>query len=226
MKIFAPVLVLSLTTFALTTAAQAQSFTVKKVKGKQAIVQMTSGSFSEGQTVSVGGGEASSSYSSGGSAGSRNKFIGLEGRFTSTKVTVNNQSSTTTGIGLLATYGWNKLTMEYGVIGGVTINSGGGSNSTDLEVGGVFDYNFTENRPGNDGILFVGANATFGSNSGGATSTTTIKIYPHVGYKMFALGNATAIRFHLGMQLLQTSGGGASGSDTQPLGGVGLQTYF
>lgn len=215
MKLFIPVVILTLAS----SVASAQSFNVKKVKGKQAIIQMTSGSFSEGQNVTVGGGEAS--YSSGGS-GSRNKFLGLAGRFTSSKV----GTETVTGIGLDVTYGWNKQTLEYGVIGGVTINSGGGSNTTALRVGGVFDYNFSENRPGNDGILFASVQATYGTTSGGATNTTAIEIYPHIGYKMFALGNATAIRFHVGMNIAQTSAGGASTSDSQPGAGLGLQTYF
>lgn len=220
MKLYIPVVILTLASG----VAHAQSFTVKKVKGKQAIVQMTSGSFTEGQSVTVGGSEASSSSSmGGGGSGSRGKFIGLEGGFTSSKVT----NGTATTISTNVIYGWNKSSMEYGVIGGLTLVSGGGANLTTIIVGGRFDYNFGENRPGNDGIMYAGIDATYGMTSGGAANTNTINLFPNVGYKMFALGNSTAIRFAVGMNIAQNSGGaGGSTSDTQPGASFGLSTYF
>lgn len=224
-KFFIPLVALALTS----PLAQAQTFNVKKIKGKQAIIQMTSGTFTEGQSVTVGGGEAMTSSSlsdSGGSSGSRDNYLGLEAGFTSVKSTNTATppvTSTITSIDLTVKYGWNKGTMEYGVLGGFASTSGGVSTST-FSVGGNFDYNFSENRPGVDGVMFVGIEASYGSTSPG--SVTNITLYPSVGYKWFALGNATAIRFDAGMQMVQSSVSGKSTTDTQPAVGGGLAVYF
>lgn len=217
-KFFIPLVALALTS----PLAQAQTFNVKKMKGKQAIIQMTSGTFTEGQSVTVGGGEAMTSSSlsdSGGSSGSRDNYLGLDFGFTSTKV----GTVTATALALAIKYGWNKGSMEYGVLGGFASTSGGVSTST-FSVGGNFDYNFSENRPGVDGVMFVGIEASYGSTSPG--SVTNITLYPSVGYKWFALGNATAIRFDAGMQMVQSSVSGKSTTDTQPAVGGGLAVYF
>jgi hypothetical protein len=215
-KFFIPLVALALTS----PLAQAQTFNVKKIKGKQAIIQMTSGTFTEGQSVTVGGGEAmTSTLDSGGSSGSRDNYLGLDFGFTSAKV----GTVTQTALALEIKYGWNKGTMEYGVLGGFASTSGGVSTST-FSVGGNFDYNFSENRPGVDGVMFVGIEASYGSTSPG--SVTNITLYPSVGYKWFALGNATAIRFDAGMRMVQSSVSGKSTTDTQPAVGGGLAVYF
>lgn len=218
MKFMTPFVVLALAT----PVAFGQTFNVKKVKGKQAIIQMTSGSFSEGQSVTVGGGESSGSMSMGGGAGSRNNYLGFDFGFNMVK----SGNATENVIDLTVKYGWNKQTIEYGVLGSLSLRSGGASNTSNFGVGGNFDYNFTENRPGVGGIFFVGIEGTFGSNSVGGVSSSAMTIFPSAGYKWFVLGNATALRFDAGMKMAQTSNNGVSTTDTQPAVTGGLQVYF
>jgi len=218
MKFFIPMMVVVLASPLL----QAQTFNVKRVKGKQAIIQLTSGTFSEGQSVTVGGGgDSSMSMSSGsGSTGPRNNFLGFDMGFSTAKA----GTVTLTSLNLNVKYGWNSGSIEYGVLGAFGSTSGGTESISSFGVGGMFDYNFSENRVGNDGIFLVGVQATYGTRNPG--SATNITIFPAVGYKWFILGTPTCLRFDAGMQIVQTSVGGVSTSDTQPNIVGGLQTYF
>lgn len=205
--------------------ANAQTFTVKKVKGKQAIVQLTNGTFTEGQSVTVGSdsvaGGASAVTPGGGSTTPRDHFVGLSGGYSSVK-------SGTVTISTLAVdvlYGWNPGSIEYGVLGSFGSVSGGSTSTSSFGIGGKFDYNFTENKTA-DGIFGVGAQATYGTTSGGSSNATVITISPMASYKWFILGTPTAIRFDGGMDIVQTSVSGVSTSSSNPKIQFGLFTYF
>lgn len=201
----------------------AQTFTVKRIKGKQAIIQLTSGTFYEGQSVSVDGDSSTGAGVGSGSAGTgpRNNFLGFSTGFSSFK----SGGATATSLSLNVTYGWNKGTIEYGGLGSISILSGVGSNSTTIGIGGLFDYNFKPNRVGQDGIFAVGVNGRYGTSSGG-TSSTVLQIFPAASYKWFILGTPTCLRFDAGLELTQAKTGSTNSSDTQPKVLGGLQTYF
>lgn len=204
--------------------AFAQTFTVRKVKGKQAIIVINNGSFYEGQTVTVDGGSSSFGEARPSSGGSRNNFIGLSGGINSAKSSASTSQVTT--IAASVTYGWNKRTYEYGFGGSFSTMSGSNSNSTAMGLGGQFDYNFTENRPGVDQIAAAGVSGNFTNTSGSSTGGfTAMTISPNVSYKWFALGTSTAIRVAGSIDITSTSGS-RSGTSTGFGINVGLHNYF
>lgn len=201
-------------------SAHGQSFHVKKVKGKQAIIQMTEGSFYEGQSVQVGESRTPANFGRGGGNASRNNFIGLQGAVYQT--TSNN--SNVTVFEAQALYGWNKVQYEYGILGGFGMSSGNTSTTT-FRVGGQFDYNFQENRPGVDSLWSVGLQGSYAMTSGNGNSSRMI-LYPAGAWRWFVLGNATALRFDFGYEINQASSGGTSTSSNGIKALAGLSIYF
>lgn len=123
--------------------ALSQTFQVKKVKGKTALIEVTSGQLKEGGRYLIQ--DLASSPSN--SEGHRNMLIGLEGSFLSlsslTSDTGGSGSQATT-TDLETTFGWNFNRFETGPLLSLT-SSSGSSQSSQFALGGFFDYNLQEN---------------------------------------------------------------------------------
>lgn len=202
-----------LATFLLTSPSWGASIKVKKVKGKSATVIFKDMTPEAGEVYQIAddGAEIES-----GSAGgqSRGRTLGLGGGFSS--------ASGVSAFGIGGRYGWNSGIYEYGAIfnflSGKTNISGGSLGSEGFTLGGFFDYNLTENRPGQDGIPAVTAQVVIGSTSG--KSSTTIQLGG--SYKWFALGTSTCLRADALLTSVSVDGVSDSLMGLQ----LGLQTYF
>lgn len=208
------------------TPALAQKLTVTKVKGNQAIVNVSGGKLEVGQSIDLSGDEEPDFSEGGSGGGSRAHVIGLSGSLRSAENDVNGNKITRTLVDFTGSFGWNKQTTEFGLIALLGMTDGNGVNTTKFGGGGFFDFNFTPNRPGNDMIFGLGIQATYASTSGSGVSSSTMAAVPSGFLKWYALGNSTAIRFDLGYSYAQTEGNGNKVTDSGFGLAVGFGVYF
>lgn len=147
----------------------AQSFRVKKTKGRQAIIELTSGSLENNHTYIIDSSKAGLSSQS-----QRKRVLGLEGSL----LGYSSLASSTDGAGssswetiaLQSYFGWNFQQFEVGPIVSFVSTSGGVKTSS-LGFGGFFDYNLQDNSPGRE--FLSGLLATFqliNQDAGGSKS--------------------------------------------------------
>ena len=163
--------------------AYAQSGTVRKVKGKSAIIRFDERpDFRKGERVSLGGG--SSSMSMGGA--SRNYSLALSFAYEQATVDVGFGDSDIDSLEMTPILMINKGRFEFG--GGLSYLStdSNGSEETQYTLMGLGEYNFVENKPG---VKFVPsiqgsigvANYESGSQSGNGLSYGIggrLKVFP------------------------------------------------
>lgn len=188
-------IILGFTLMTLGLNAHAQTLKVVKVKGKQAIVNIQSGSLSEGETVNVGDGGGMDIESGGGGTsgkGNRNYVIGGSFIFSNTKADTAGAEAVNT-LGLSAKFGWNFKRFEVGPILEFTSSKSGTTELTDTAFGGFAAYNFIENKSGVpmifsvDGVLTMGSSKISTGSSSSTTNMTSATVGPFV--KWFGLSN-------------------------------------
>ena len=162
-----------LATMATASFAFAQTGTVRKVKGKSAIIKFDkTPDFGKGDRISIGG-DSSSSMSRG--KASRNYSLSLSAGIESETETVNSVDTDTDSMSIATVFMFNKGIFEYG--GGFTYLTAdnGTSDTTEYSMVGVGEYNFVENKPGTMFVpsvqgMFGIANYESGSASGNGLS--------------------------------------------------------
>ncbi len=182
----------------------AASFTTKKVKGRQALIEYTGPLLENGQTYKIARGEESSGNNN------RGNFAILR------EISFSNLGTSTSGVSggrasrltLLLGYGWNYESIEYAPLFGLTtVDTGNGSNMT-FTLGGIFDYNFQHNVPEIKSILGIGTELTYkktnAANGGDSPSTTSAFVGGF--WKWFLFGTSTCLRMDLGYQYSKASG--------------------
>lgn len=191
---------------ALSPMAEAQSLLVKKVKGKQAIVQLQDGAtLKVGQTIPVGLDEFDE-MSAMPSKSSRARLMGVSASFFTGK---SDPGSNQTVLDVLFRYGWNGGKTEYGAIGILGMSDYGNGNTTSFGGGGFFDWNLNPNKAGNDMIYGGGVEASYKITNppSGGTSSNTITLYPSGFLKWWILGSSTALRGDIGYSYAQINSG-------------------
>lgn len=149
-------------------SALAEKVTVKKVKGKQAIIESQT-PLEEGQTYELVTDSSVSEdvdYKSG-VFKTRNNSLTLGTKLDFLKS--DNAQSTT--YSLQARYGWNFSTLEVGAVLDVTSSDQGAGATTTLMAGGYLDYNIIQNRDPKKVIWGPFVLVGFGSTSYPATAT-------------------------------------------------------
>lgn len=211
----------------LTNQAHAQSFTVKKVKGKQALIEMViPGSLTSGETYTVGNEDFSAALDDQPKtgAGNRKKTIGASASYSSTKY--DDSDYTVTSLFLAGRYGWNQGSYEFGPLANFYMtDSGTGSSSaksTSFGLGGFFDYNFTSNVNASQ-VYGAGASFTYDTDkTGEADSVSSNAIFAGGFGKFFMLGTPTALRIDAGIDYAKYESRARNGFVIM----AGLQTYF
>jgi hypothetical protein len=150
-----------------------QTFTVEKLKGQKALVEITSGQVEVGKTYPFQpGGKTASSQPEG-----RSKVLGLEGSFlgyASETSSTSGSSSNRSTLSVQSYFGWNFKKYELGPIFSL-ITSSGGVQTSRTTFGGFFDYNLKENIPENK-LLFgvLGSVQLINQDAGGSKSSGQI----------------------------------------------------
>lgn len=215
---------LFLTLVLIPTLTFGQSFKVKKVKGKQAIVEMTQpGAFAVGHTYTVGEyeeeEEGSLDETSTSGAGSRKYTLaGSAGIVNSTRR--EGEDSVLT-INMYTRFGWNMNKYEVGPIVTVYNSSAGGSQSTTYGLGGFIDYNFTPNRTASQ-VYGVTGDLRMVTEQNASNTISRYESYVGGFGKYFMLGNATAVRLDAGYTYNKYESYNSTGFGAT----LGLQIYF
>lgn len=175
----------------------ASSFIVKKVKGKQALIEYTGPQLENGKSYLL------NSSSDGEPTADRSHFFVLrEFSLTSLTTTVSGTSGAkVTLFNVLFGYGWNFENFEFSPLYGFKlVDSGNGSTSNAFTLGGLVDYNFTKNIAGNNSLWGVSAEVTYekANGNGSLNSPATTILLASGFWKWFVFGPSAGLRFDLG----------------------------
>lgn len=216
-----PTLNLLLLIFLSSANAFGQKFTVNKIKGNQAVIEFTGSQLILGQTYDFSSEEFPLSTSE-----NRNHIISLSLNFSDAKSDAINSTSSA-DLNLLARFGWNFGTFEFGPIGSYSSLSRGGLTSTTLKLGGFADYNFNPNFPGEAFVYGLGASISGGiydPGVGGQTDLMGVFVGPFA--KWFPWEGPVGFRIELGYIYENISGVLTSSTNTGLGTNVGINAYF
>ncbi|AHI06295.1 hypothetical protein BDW_08975 [Bdellovibrio bacteriovorus W] len=217
-------LLLTLPLLLSSTNAFAQKIKVKRVKGKQAVVEFSGGHLQTGQVYELASDEYSDSSSSG---GSRNYVVNLSASLSSTKDD-GPSAENVTAIELKTRFGWNLGHIELGPL--LTFSSSSQTNGTvsTFSVGGFADYNLLSNAPGEAFLYGVGGHLSIGQHDPGTGAKNDLmNLFAGPFVKWFPGGGNYAFRGDLGFiyQKISTStAGDITNSGLQS--SVGIIAYF
>ena len=183
---------------------QAASFTVKKVKGKQAVVEYAGPTLENGRTYKFSAQSESSN-----SSNSRDRFLILKELTLSSlsSSTSGTSGGTTTQFSILMGYGWNKERFEFAPLFGFkTLDAGSGANTT-FTLGAMIDYNFKPNIAEFFSIFGGSLEATYEKTNGSsaATSPSTTQAFLSGFWKWFLFENSICLRMDAGYLYLKKS---------------------
>lgn len=236
MKIF----MMGFIVFACALPTWAQKFTVKKIKGNQAVVEINDGVLGMNRQYDITPRSEDEVQLEGGSTGPRAHFIGIgtslksitgvsaKTGISSMKSETGSTSSSTNAYGVEGYYGWNKRTLEFGVKGLIGSSDTGSGATMTLGAGGILDWNFKPNKPGNDMIFGIGTDADYVvlNPPSGGTSSNIMAFYPHGYMKWFVLGTGACIRMNAGFAYAERASGGVKTKDSGMDLRAGLYVYF
>lgn len=201
----------------------AQSFTVKKAKGKQALVEVHEGTLQPGQTYSLRGSGSTSGRSD------RSHFVGISGleyNFSSDSRESNSAKTSSTNFGLSLNGGWNLGSFEFGPTLGFQTSSGSGTTSSSLSGGGFFDFNFTPNLPGQSSIFCATAGASLSSVEAGGTKSSGYLFEAGAGWKFFPFNDWLSLRTNLKVRYSESKNPSTTTKTTSFLLDGGVVSYF
>lgn len=183
--------------------SQAGTFTVKKLKGNQALITL------QGEDVQVGRTYGFTSAGSDAFQASRNNFLSITAMtFSSLNQSISGATSSTTRLNILGSYGWNKGTWEYGPILGFGSSAASSSTSTSFTLGGRADYNFNPNTLSLNYLLGSGFQITSerATSSSSSIAQTENVLALSIFWKWFVFSPTTCLRMDLGYQYGKYSG--------------------
>lgn len=204
--------------------AHAQKIKVKRVKGKQALVEFSGGNLQTGQVYELASDEYSDSSSLG---GSRKYVVNLSAALSSTKDD-GPSGENVTAIELKTRFGWNLGHIELGPL--LTYSSSSHTNGTvsTFSFGGFADYNLLSNSPGEAFLYGVGGHLSIGQHDPGTGAKNDLmNLFAGPFVKWFPGGGNFAFRGDLGFiyQKISTStSGDITNSGLQS--SVGIIAYF
>lgn len=201
--------------------AVAQTGTVERVRGSQAIVKFPGKAPKVGDQVSIGT-DSSGGYSSGGSR-ARKHGVRYAAAIGSVKVESGNTSATSNITALSFEYLRNFGTFELG--GGVEIENSG-SNSSATAFRGIGQYNFSENKPRTDIVPY--ARGSFGMLSGksGGSSSSGTELSIGGGANWFPFSDLFAVDLSLAIVIGNSKANNVDIKTNSTLVSAGWRLYF
>ncbi len=220
-------ILVALTVLATTSSAFAQKIKVRKVKGNQAVVEVSSGApLQLGQVYElISPDDFGESHTSGTSATSRQYVIGLNFSLYNTKSDAS--SANENSLTLTSKFGWNLGSFELGPLLSYVSTDSGGIARSEMKFGAFGDFNVIPNIPGEVFIYGVGGYASMGQYDGGSGNKSDIMELFGSGFvKWFPTGSTFAVRFD-GGYIYKKNSGTASTATLTGLGlTAGLSAYF
>jgi hypothetical protein len=210
--------------FALRTA-QADQIKVRKVKGKNAIVE-SSIPLEEGQVYEIVPEPVSADVDF--------KTEGLKSRsnslsFGSQFSYLKSDTTESTNFSLQVRYGWNFSSLEVGaLISGSSVDTGSGA-TTAYSLGGYFDYNLVNNRDPRKTVYGAFALAAFGSSQppGSSTAGSTQTVEGDAGaFLTYFIGDSTTALRGEGYFVYQQSNTSTLNSNITGAGARGLLIFY
>ncbi|XGC79662.1 hypothetical protein ACES2L_10015 [Bdellovibrio bacteriovorus] len=212
---------MALAIFSFCSATYAQKIKVRKVKGKQAIIEFTGGNLESGRVYELAPDEFGESSVT---TSSRNYVVSIEGLIQSLKADTTGAENEM-DISLTARFGWNHGSYEFGPLGSYTSDAEGATTTTLISGGGFFDYNLIPNTPGEAFIYGAGATGTFGQYDDGSNASTVMTFFGGVFAKWFPTGSNVGFRID-GGYLYGKLSGDSSSTTTGFKTSLGLLGYF
>ena len=223
-------IVFAVSLLGVSTFASAQTLTVKKVKGSQAIVEVANGAVNVGEKFDLGGGSGGDDLEmTASSTGPRKRVIGITtGEMFIGKSDTGTASNNSTTFNLNMRYGWNHGVTEWGAIGILGLEDTGGGSNTTFGGGGFFDWNLKLNKPGNDMLFGASAAGTYQITNvpNGGSAINMWQLFPSGFMKWFVLGTPTCIRFDLGYSYAEASQAARKTKTSGFAGALTFGVYF
>jgi hypothetical protein len=178
---------------------------VKKVKGKQAVIEYNGPAIENGRTYKF----AMPNESSTSTGDNRDRFLMIR------ELTLSNLSSTIAGtsagkssrFSILLGYGWNKESYEFAPLFGFeSIDTGTGA-TTIFTLGALVDYNFKANMSPYYSIFGTGLEGLYEKTNGnnGSASPSTTQAFLSLFWKWFLFENSICLRMDMGFLYSKTS---------------------
>lgn len=211
-------LLIILVSLAFSITAWATSITIKKIRGKQAIVELDS-PLEEGKTYQIETEKITLNTDFSEQFKSRYNSISLGADlsfFSGTKTLDNNFS-------FIGKYGWNYTNFEFGPVINLQVYDKGFGTSTTYLLGGYFDYNYTPNKAPRDLIfgpsvqLLLG-NRTFETGGSAQLSQAQLSLF----LTWYINSSPLALKSELGYQIRRVTSSTAESN----LSGVVSQIYM
>jgi hypothetical protein len=210
--------VLSAATLTSVAAMAEGTVTVEKVQGSKAIVKFEGMKPKAGESYDLGGGD---SGGGGGGNGQRPMYLDLSTDLFNKTIADGEVSTTTLG----GTLGWNMGQFEVGIPVALSFTGApeGGESTIGATFGVDFDFNFTENKPGELMVPFIHGRGDFGLLKSG----DTVKFFDFqlgIGIKYF-LNDQVAILGGLNFTMAKFMIEGATMGKSISLP-IGIRAYF
>lgn len=217
--------------FALVQSEAQTTARVLKVKGRKAIVELDdTGLLQRGDEIIV---ESRSASLQQYDTGSRKNSISGSGSFASISTeterdNVPNEKVETTTFTLEGRYGWNIGVYEYGPVLSYSSSTVDSDNSSNLSLGGFFDYNFYKaNKPGVQLVPTSGVQVSFLSANADSQSGSGFGFTTYIGAKYFLLTQSLAFTGYLNIDYQSVSfANNKTETSIGPRLSVGLSQYF
>lgn len=204
-----------------TPASWGQKIKVNRIKGNQAVVEISGGRLLEGRVYEI----SSDSFAETSST-ARNHVIALGATLSNTKSDAANASNNTE-ISLSGKFGWNSGTFEYGPQGSYSSIGAGGATTTVLNLGVFADYNLTPNNPGETFLYGLGGTFDLGqADNGSGTKTDLMGFFVGPFAKWFPTGSPVGFRFEAGYVYSKRSATGGDVTITGISSNLALMAYF
>ncbi|MES2803397.1 MAG: hypothetical protein V4654_12960 [Bdellovibrionota bacterium] len=167
-------------------SAQAATFTVKKTKGRSAVIE-SSAPLVEGETYAL---SEDVSHSRSNRSRANSFSAGIDSSFFKSDNLQEHQ------IDVEARYGWNYGDYEVGPLIHINLLDEGAGFNTDFYVGGYFDYNLSANVVGADAVYGLTAQGFGGNREFTSGSSSQIFAFGGGGFlSWYLMNSSTALRF-------------------------------
>lgn len=201
--------------------AHSQSFQVKKIKGRQALIEITQGQLEVDQEYSLKSNRNANQVS-------RGMLVGIEGAnlmFRSRNSDSNGTTSSNTTFDLQTTFGWNFGHFEVGPKFSFT-TSNGGVTTSNFGAGAFLDYNFQPNRIGESVIWGAFAAFSFATMEAGGSKSTDTTADAGGFMKWFPFNEWLCLRVNLKAEYSEAKTDVSTNKSTSFILNGGVATYF
>lgn len=208
---------------ALSSTSVAQKIKVQKVKGNQAVIEISDGSLEAGRVYELASSNLSELTPD---ANSRSYLVALSFSLLNTKSDAVNAENDT-DIAITGKLGWNLGTFEVGPMGAFASDSSGTITTNTYKLGAFGDFNAISNSPGELFLYGVGGTGSLGQNETLGLKKDLLDFFVGPFVKWFPTGDNVGFRVDAGYIYQRQSGGiGGDNTITGLATNVDLLVYF